>query len=82
MIVATTTGTTSEAARVSYDVTTETGMPNLEENLRYTITHEKMCVSEEGLHRLFPILSHPALAGCVLGHQSLTDTGISYPLVC
>ena len=65
-----------------YAVTTETGMPHLEENLRYTITHEKRCIGQEDLTRLFPILSHPALQGCVLRDEHEEQDGVSYRLVC
>jgi hypothetical protein len=65
-----------------YEVTTELGMPHLEENLRYTITHEKRCLTRDALHHLFPILNHPALAGCHLGAAVPLDEGLSYPLVC
>jgi hypothetical protein len=49
-----------------YDVTIETGMPHLEENLRYTTTHQRSCISRKDLATEFPILSHPTLAGCTL----------------
>jgi len=65
-----------------YEVTTETGMPNLEENLRYTITHEKQCLAHRPLAEAFPILSHPALQGCSLMQESRRDDMVSYSLVC
>lgn len=65
-----------------YDVTTETGMPHLEENLRYTITREKRCLGHQELSSAFPILSHAALKGCKLGHESRQDDSVSYLLVC
>lgn len=49
-----------------YDVVIETGMPNLEDNLRYTTTHEERCLSETDFTTVFPILKHPSLADCVL----------------
>jgi hypothetical protein len=49
-----------------YDVVIETGMPNLEENLRYTTTREERCLSEADFASAFPILKHPSLAGCEL----------------
>jgi hypothetical protein len=65
-----------------YAVTTETGMPHLEENLRYTITHEKRCIGRDDLPRLFPILAHPALQGCVLQDEQERSDGLVYRLVC
>ena len=66
-----------------YEVTKEIGMPHLEEILRYTITHERRCLSRDGLHRLFPILQHPALAGCYLGAPAISSAHeVTYPLLC
>lgn len=65
-----------------YEVTTETGMPHLEENLRYTVTHEKRCLAHLPLAAAFPILSHPALTGCALTDEIRRDDMISYALVC
>jgi hypothetical protein len=65
-----------------YDVTTETGMPHLEENLRYTITHEKRCLKEPDLAVAFPILTHPALKGCSLQDERRKDDTVSYTLMC
>jgi hypothetical protein len=53
-----------------YDVTIETGMPHLEENLRYTTTHQQSCISLKDLATEFPILNHPTLAGCTLQGES------------
>jgi hypothetical protein len=65
-----------------YAVTTEIGMPNLEENLRYTIQQEQVCLTEDALYHRFPILNHPALAHCHLGAQSENSFGTQFPLVC
>ena len=65
-----------------YDVTTETTMPHLEENLRYAITHEQRCLAEEDFPTAFPVLAHPALAGCRLDRDSRTRDHISYVLAC
>jgi hypothetical protein len=53
-----------------YDVTIETGMPHLEENLRYTTTRQRSCISLKDLATEFPILNHPTLAGCTLRKES------------
>jgi len=65
-----------------YQVTTETVMPHLEENLRYAITHEERCLAEHDLATEFPILDHPALRGCALEHAARRDEVISYTLIC
>ena len=65
-----------------YDVTTETGMPHLEENLRYTVTREKHCLTHQELAGAFPILKHPALKGCRLKDERHEQETFSYSLVC
>ena len=75
--------TADEPSRVRlYAVTTETGMPHLEENLRYTTTHARRCLTDQHLLEAFPILAHPALAGCKPGNRTQKDDTVSYPLVC
>jgi hypothetical protein len=69
-------------ALLLYSITTETGMPHLEENLRYATTHETVCLSPSELYQRFPILRTPALADCHLGTQSESGSGTSFPLVC
>ncbi len=65
-----------------YEVTTETGMPHLEENLRYTITREERCLDHTELASAFPILSHSALKGCTLGDENRQDDTVSFLLIC
>jgi hypothetical protein len=65
-----------------YEVTIETVMPHLEENLRYTTTHAKNCITLESLATLFPILDHPVLMGCKLGAEARQADSVSYRLVC
>lgn len=65
-----------------YEVTVETGMPHLEENLRYTTTHERRCLAPGSLPSTFPILDHPALTGCNLAAESREGDTVSYQLVC
>jgi hypothetical protein len=65
-----------------YDITTETGMPHLEENLRYAITREERCLSEEQLFARFPILNHVALKDCKLSPESRSAQTASYLLTC
>jgi hypothetical protein len=65
-----------------YEVTTETVMPHLEENLRYTTTREKRCLTHLQLSLAFPIMEHPALKGCTLDHETRRGETVSYALVC
>jgi hypothetical protein len=65
-----------------YEVTTETGMPHLEENLRYSTTHETRCFAHQDLSAAFPVLEHASFKGCRLDEQKRTDDVISYLLIC
>ena len=65
-----------------YEVITETGMPHLEENLRYATTRENRCLEGEDLASAFPILRHASLADCKLQHESWNGDVFSYLLVC
>lgn len=65
-----------------YQITIETGMPHLEENLRYAITREKRCLTREEIFRVFPILGHQALQGCRLGDERRQENTSSWTLLC
>lgn len=65
-----------------YELTTQMGMPNLEENLRYTLRHTKECLTDRMLATVFPILEHPALQGCSLRDELRDGTTVSYRLIC
>ena len=65
-----------------YDITIETGMPHLEENLRYAIERTKQCLTRQDLDSVFPILHHSSLAGCKLQEQSADAETIVYALIC
>lgn len=65
-----------------YDVTVETGMPHLEENLRYAATRSERCLARKDLESAFPVLDHSSLAGCRLREQSSDEDTIVYTLVC
>jgi hypothetical protein len=65
-----------------YEVTTETGMPHLEESLRYTTQREKVCLTHQALSAAFPILDHPALKGCKLRDETKQADTVAYTLVC
>ena len=49
-----------------YEVTTETGMPHLEENLRYATRIERGCMNPRQLTKAFPMLRDVSLQDCEL----------------
>ncbi|MBS0448859.1 MAG: hypothetical protein JSR59_23290 [Proteobacteria bacterium] len=65
-----------------YDLVVETGMPHLEENLRYAVTRERRCVDPRDLGRMFPVLDHVALQDCRLVPASQADDHATYTLAC
>jgi len=65
-----------------YEITTETAMPHLEENLRYAITHERRCLRDQQLSSAFPILNHESLKGCKLENESRVQGSVTYLLIC
>jgi hypothetical protein len=65
-----------------YEITSETGMPNLEENLRYTSTREERCLTESELLTSFPVLKHPSLAGCRLSDEQRQTDVVTLSLSC
>jgi hypothetical protein len=65
-----------------YDIKTETGMPHLEENLRYSITHETRCLAHQDLSAAFPALQYTSLDSCRLDGEKRTGNVISYLLIC
>jgi len=71
-----------EAPARLYSLTIETGLPHLEENLRYATTHATLCLGERQLASAFPILRHEALAGCRLARARREGPVLSYELVC
>jgi hypothetical protein len=65
-----------------YEVVIETGMPNLEENLRYATTKSTHCFNDSELAQSFSALRHDALRGCELEHARHLSNGSSYDLTC
>lgn len=65
-----------------YRITTETGMPHLEENLRNLTTRETRCLAPHELFKAFPVLQYAALHGCSLAPDAHLDDPVSYDLVC
>lgn len=65
-----------------YEITTETLLPHLEENLRYATTRQKQCLGTQGASNLFPILRQKAFADCdLIGGQTVNERS-NYTLVC
>ncbi|HUL65115.1 MAG TPA: DUF3617 family protein [Burkholderiaceae bacterium] len=65
-----------------YAVATETGLPHLEENLRYATTRSRLCLGRPQLATAFPILQHEALKGCTLDHERSSGASLSLHLTC
>jgi hypothetical protein len=65
-----------------YETTVETGLPHLEENLRYATTRSTMCLGRQELATAFPILRHEALKGCRLDQERQSDDLIVFALHC
>jgi hypothetical protein len=65
-----------------YEITVETNMPHLEENLRYATTHETRCLRQQDLATAFPVLQHASLKDCRLEPERRADDAASYRLVC
>ena len=69
-------------ARNLYDLTIETGMPHLEENLRYATRYERRCVDTRDLAAQFPILHDVSLQDCRLVRPTSHDGRVTYALQC
>src|SRR5262249_22830139 len=65
-----------------YEVITETGLPHLEENLRYATTRTRLCIGRAQLATAFPILQHEALKGCKLDHERNVGASLRLLLRC
>ena len=70
-----------EAMR-TYEVTTETGMPHLEENLRYAVVRETRCLDSRDLSSAFWMLKHESLQDCRLEKAPDRGDTATYTLVC
>ena len=57
------------AAPRLFDMTTETGMPHLEENLRYAVVSERRCIGEADLATAFWMLRDVSLQDCTLQRE-------------
>jgi hypothetical protein len=66
----------------SYELTVQTLLPHLEENLRYATTRQQYCLGTQDATTLFPILRHAAFTGCALSGGQLIDGRLEYALAC
>ena len=73
----------AETVSQLYEVTTETGMPHLEENLRYATRIERGCINPRQLTKAFPMLGDVSLQDCELveTEEEARDT-LLYRLQC
>ncbi|MGH8657866.1 MAG: DUF3617 domain-containing protein [Gammaproteobacteria bacterium] len=75
--------TPSEALQPGmHEISAQTLMPHLEENLRYSRTSERHCIRDDAVSDFFPILRHPSLHGCKLAASDKRGDARYYPLVC
>lgn len=65
-----------------YEVTAQTLLPNLEENLRYATTRTRHCLATQEATDLFPILRHEAFTGCKLVSESSAHAELGFTLHC
>jgi hypothetical protein len=65
-----------------YDITVETSMPHLEENLRYTVQREQRCLTREQVFTIFPVLRDAALADCKLADERIHNGISTWTLMC
>ena len=65
-----------------YEMSTETGMPHLEESLRYAVVRERRCLDPRQLQSAFWMLGHESMQGCRLEKASEQHDAASYLLVC
>jgi len=65
-----------------YELTTVTAMPHLEENLRYTRTSERRCLTPQALFEAFAVLTGEAFRGCRLEPLSTGQDTVFLRLAC
>jgi hypothetical protein len=70
------------ASPLLYEMTTETLMPHLEENLRYAVRKERRCVNLNDLSKVFWMLDEASLQDCVLVKSTEQADSALYLLKC
>lgn len=73
---------TDAAASRLYEVTTQTSMPHLDENLRYATVTEKRCIDRRDLSRQFWMLGDVSLQDCSLVKALESEHASTYALKC
>lgn len=69
-------------ARRLYQMSTHTGMPHLDENLRYAVATEQRCLDLNDLSTAFWMLDDVSLRDCKLAKLNQSPTHASYVLQC
>ena len=70
------------AAPRLYEMSTETGMPHMEENLRYAVAKERRCMGTHDLSSAFWMLRDVSLQDCELVKVSQEADAATYLLEC
>jgi hypothetical protein len=65
-----------------FDLVIETGMPHLDENLRYATTRDRRCLDPRDLSGAFPVLRHVSLQDCRLVKTDQQRASAAYVLQC
>ena len=65
-----------------YEIVVETGMPHLDENLRYATRREEACLDTRDLSQAFPVLRDVSLQDCRLVKGAEQDGSAVYELQC
>jgi hypothetical protein len=73
---------TDGAAFRLYEVTTQTGMPHLEENLRHATVTATRCIDRRDLSRQFWMLDDVSLQDCRLVKEVESEEASTYALQC
>ena len=75
-------GASDAPTRRMYRMSTHTGMPNLDENLRYAVVTEQRCLDPNDLSAAFWMLDDVSLRDCKLAKLSQAPSRASYALQC
>jgi hypothetical protein len=65
-----------------YEVTTQTGMPHLDENLRHAAVTQQRCIDWRDLSRQFWMLDDVSLQNCKLVKATESESAATYALQC
>lgn len=65
-----------------YELKAQTVLPHLEEALRHATTRARRCLHAPDATGVFPLLVHPAFAGCRLVPDAQAGDGLHFSLRC